>query len=374
MKVIVLAHNLRYGGGIGLGYSVIQNIQKFASDHEYFFVVPDIPEYRELACGQNKILFCTHKNFLSRFLFNFFKLPMILRAYHPDFILNLGSFGLQKTTLRQAAMILRAHSMYPEYHSKSFLARLRTFLEESRIRGTLPYVQFVLCQTETMRKRFLQKYNYQGEVITFPPVFLDYSSEGTKITGISLDKKYAGHFKLLFLSAYYEHKNLERVVELFRKYQNALRGVAVFITISGAQGSRARKLLQSINAYKLQESVVNLGPLHHSQLASYYQSFNALFFPTLLESFSMAYLESMKFCLPILTSDLDFAREICGDAALYFNPHSLESMRDVILTLKDNAGLNVTLAEKGMAKLASYPSAKDAILSLVRKMGQILRQ
>jgi len=61
-----------------------------------------------------------------------------------------------------------------------------------------------------------------------------------------------------------------------------------------------------------------------------------LLLPTLLESFSATYVEAMSFDCPILTSDLDFARGVCGDAAVYFDPWNPESIKNAIVKLKED--------------------------------------
>ena len=48
--------------------------------------------------------------------------------------------------------------------------------------------------------------------------------------------------------------------------------------------------------------------------------------PTLLESFSATYIEAMFHGKTILTSDLDFARDVCGEAAFYFDPLNPQSI------------------------------------------------
>ena len=55
----------------------------------------------------------------------------------------------------------------------------------------------------------------------------------------------------------------------------------------------------------------------------------------------------MAFGCPILTSDLDFAREICGDAAIYFNPWSVDALYEAIIRLKSNPVLSVELRNCG---------------------------
>ncbi len=83
-------------------------------------------------------------------------------------------------------------------------------------------------------------------------------------------------------------------------------------------------------------------------MAEYYLACNALLLPTLLESFSGTYLEAMHFGRPILTSNLDFARDVCDDAALYFDPWDPVAIKDAILKLKDDASLQTELVCRGM--------------------------
>ncbi len=42
-----------------------------------------------------------------------------------------------------------------------------------------------------------------------------------------------------------------------------------------------------------------------------------VFIPTLLEVFSATYLEAMLMKKPIIASDLEFSRDICGESAYF---------------------------------------------------------
>jgi hypothetical protein len=61
----------------------------------------------------------------------------------------------------------------------------------------------------------------------------------------------------------------------------------------------------------------------------------------------------MSYNLPILTSNYNFAREVCGDAAVYFDPLDLKSIKNTILSLnttydsiKSSSKLKYTELEK----------------------------
>ena len=57
---------------------------------------------------------------------------------------------------------------------------------------------------------------------------------------------------------------------------------------------------------------------------------DAIILPSLIESYSLIFIEAMFFHKPIFTSDLDFAREVCKNAAFYFNPFNAENIFNVI--------------------------------------------
>ena len=57
---------------------------------------------------------------------------------------------------------------------------------------------------------------------------------------------------------------------------------------------------------------------------------------------------------PILTTDLPFARDICGAAALYFNPESVEDAAEKIQQLIVDSELRLRLIANGLKRLKAF--------------------
>jgi glycosyltransferase involved in cell wall biosynthesis len=91
-----------------------------------------------------------------------------------------------------------------------------------------------------------------------------------------------------------------------------------------------------------------------TELAGYFQSAHALIQPTVLESFSSTYLEAMQFGTPILTSDMDFAREVCGDAALYFDPWNASALCEAVQRFRATPELSRDLVQRGKERMQTY--------------------
>jgi glycosyltransferase involved in cell wall biosynthesis len=104
--------------------------------------------------------------------------------------------------------------------------------------------------------------------------------------------------------------------------------------------------------------IVNVGKLSSQECPKYYQQSDCVFLPTVLETFSASYLESMAMSRPIITSDLNFARDICEDAATYFEPESaFEAARAIERVLLDSE-LQSLLVRNGLARLEYFPSPR----------------
>ncbi len=59
-----------------------------------------------------------------------------------------------------------------------------------------------------------------------------------------------------------------------------------------------------------------------------------LVMPTLLETLGLPYVETMYCRCPIATRDRNFARYVCGPAAVYFDPKNPASVGEAILKMR----------------------------------------
>ena len=91
--------------------------------------------------------------------------------------------------------------------------------------------------------------------------------------------------------------------------------------------------------------------MDRSLLNSLHRSAYALFYPSLNEGFGYPPIESMKYGVPVAASGVSSIPEICGDAALYFDPYNILEMSNRILQLGDPS-IYEQLQEKGMARYA----------------------
>jgi glycosyltransferase involved in cell wall biosynthesis len=214
-----------------------------------------------------------------------------------------------------------------------------------------------------MRTRLVATYSFKGRTalminsISSNVLAKEYDDQSQEL------KQYEGKFRLMTLTKYYPHKNLERIVEAFCRYRSDLLDVVVFLTISKKHGSGAKRLIQRIKDEGLTSNLICVGEIAQRDLARWFQYCDAMLFPTLLESFSSTYVEAMHFGLPIITSDIDFAHAVCDNAAIYCDPWCHQSIKNAILELKKNPELRGDLTEKGYSRLREINQSWDSIVS-----------
>lgn len=112
------------------------------------------------------------------------------------------------------------------------------------------------------------------------------------------------------------------------------------------------------------ERIIRLGYTSVPELKWLYQHAQALINPSLYEGFGIPNLEAMSLGCPVVCSDIAVFREVCGDAAWYFDPMnsgSLEEACNQLLSGK-NAAESKTLS--GKAIFTSYQNLNRTELIL----------
>ena len=134
----------------------------------------------------------------------------------------------------------------------------------------------VCCAYTTAEPRLLRSYKTQGELKTEAILF--YPSDASS------------------------HKNHERTVSAWRRLRAQGNRVRLRVTISNEE------MEHIAHDYK-EVGIEALGRLKSEDLASNFKSADALFFPSLLESFPLPILEARSYKLPIIASERRFIRE-----------------------------------------------------------------
>jgi glycosyltransferase involved in cell wall biosynthesis len=106
------------------------------------------------------------------------------------------------------------------------------------------------------------------------------------------------------------------------------------------------------------DDVVCLGYLDDKALAMSYIQADVLVFPSLVESAGLPLVEAMSFGVPVVAADRPYAHDICGDAALYFDPYQPTALADAVLAVFRNDVLRSKLRHKGLDRAEELRAAR----------------
>jgi glycosyltransferase involved in cell wall biosynthesis len=102
------------------------------------------------------------------------------------------------------------------------------------------------------------------------------------------------------------------------------------------------------------DRVRHLGHLPFEQLPALYRRATAMIFPSLFEGFGMPLVEAMACGCPVAASDRGAIAEVCGDAALRFDPADEDAIAGAIRRVVTDDALRARLRAAGIARAAEF--------------------
>jgi len=166
-------------------------------------------------------------------------------------------------------------------------------------------------------------------------------------------------YKLLYPTHAAPHKGFEILFKMLFYLKSKLKSFALFVPICDEdwpEGIKNYKAL--ISNLKLQDNVVFLGRVPQEQMGYLYQTCDLMVYPSLCESFGFSMVEALGFGLPIVAAGTPINKEMCQEAALYYDPldpkEGAQAIQDFF-----SLGLGEKLRVAGRARYNSYDWSWD---------------
>jgi glycosyltransferase involved in cell wall biosynthesis len=147
------------------------------------------------------------------------------------------------------------------------------------------------------------------------------------------------------------HKNLRALFEAARHLD--LR--AYDVVTAGGTNARVFDM-----GHETSSLVTNLGYVTDAQLRALYTHASCFVFPSLYEGFGLPPLEAMACGCPVVVSRTASLPEVCGDAAVYCDPHNPLDIAASIRRVMDDGGLRDTLKCRGIKRAAEFTWERSA--------------
>jgi glycosyltransferase involved in cell wall biosynthesis len=371
MKILINGLSSKAGGGITVLSGVIQAINLNRNcDFNYLLISPDDKKFRGMV-GESITLVPVSPLSRSRLglaKFYFVDLPGVIKREKVDVILNLGDLILP-VSVPQVYFFDWAYAVYPK---GSFWGKMT--IPELITRRTKAYIikrginrcAAVFAQNYTMKHELEKCFGVKNIVVMPTPV--DYGPYRRAKANSTHDGPVK---RLIYLSNYASHKNLEILIDVAKVIRSKQLPYRISLTIDSKLNSGSRRFLSAIREAGVSTSLDNLGAIAPSEVPNVLRSHHALLFPTLLESYGLPLIEAMAAEISIITSKLPQLEEVCGDAALYFDPISAEDIVEKIALCFRDETLRMRRISSGVGRLCSIPSWNDLLASFEEQFSKL---
>jgi len=329
--ILINASNLYVGGGMQVGISVIEELAKIEDE---FIAAVSPPVFEQLSHNARKKCFVINKS--PSGLFNFearrqldkfvvdYKILHVFTVFGPSYWspkVDNHTVGFALPWLIYDTKLVFRKLSFLQKAKKMLLLQLQPYFYKKNAHK-------IIVETDDAKNLLSKKIGFSEDNIFVVPNTISsyFNCKRDHLSSKELDlKKTPGDIWLLTVSHNYPHKNLEIIHQLINILPERYKFV---LTLDDS-------FLESVDK-KFWHRFILLGKIKNSQCPEVYSHADGMFLPTLLECFSASYPEAGFMKVPIFTSDLSFAKTICGDGAFYFDPMDCKNIASVITSAYKN--------------------------------------
>ncbi|MBN2181534.1 MAG: glycosyltransferase [Sedimentisphaerales bacterium] len=277
-------------------------------------------------------------NWINEGLFN------QLYRLSPDMLFSFANIAPAKPVFPQVAYVQQRNALF--YNKPSFGTIKRSFrmraLRKHILRGACSS-QAVIVQTQSMRRQLVElEPSLTNKIHVIPsgyrtpaPDFMVNSHKKQMIESLKRPR-------LIYVSHPSEHKNHTTLIKAIPEIAERFPDMQLLLTLEhdNPPDRRYRRFVEEIEKIAKKHDVVRhivwLGRLNPEEVTYALSQSDLMVFPSLSESFGLAFVEAMAAGCPIAASDLPYAHDVAGTTAAYFNPQSPTLIAETIIRILDS--------------------------------------
>lgn len=282
-------------------------------------------------------------------------------GFYEKLACDLIHFPFQQFILCAMATVYNPHDLQ-HLHFPQFFSADRIAWRETIISRGCHFAHTVVVSSEWVKKDLMRNYRLDPDKIQVIPMapFTQVHPEPTsdKINAIRrkfhLEKPFA-----IYPAMTWEHKNhirLLRSLALLRERE----GIRVELVCTGHKNAFWEEIQREITKLELQEQVKFTGLVHPSDLRAIYRLAQFAVIPTLFEAASGPIFEAWQEEVPVACSTVTSLPEQVGNAALLFDPFSVEGIATAVKRLVIDESLRKNLIQRGKERLKDFSWERTA--------------
>ena len=237
-------------------------------------------------------------------------------------------------SFKRAKVILTVHDMR-FYRYPATYAFLRYIYLKYAVRHSIKKAHHIISISEFTKKEIIQAYHTPQDKITVIHESINqkrFSEVNAHDTKTPFMKELQSCRFLLSVGHIETRKKNERLIQCFnelkeKEYQD------LKLVIVGKKGHSYKKFFKYLSQ---SPDVYYLDFVSHEMLIWLYKNTSLFVFPSFYEGFGFPPLEAAALGTVSAVSNVSSMPEVCGDSVFYFNPFSIESMKETITEALSN--------------------------------------
>jgi len=264
-----------------------------------------------------------------------------------------------------------AYIYFPYAFKKNDLYQLKNWTAYS-VRNSKKIVTISQSSKNDIIKVY--KTNQEKVAVVYPGIKQEDSIKYKEVSMEELQKKY--HISkqyILFVGTLQPRKNVARLIEAFTKIEiSPSKNQDLELVVIGKKGWLYEEIMSAPQKFGVEDKVKFLDFVGDDDLPSIYKHAQLYVLPSLYEGFGLPVLEAMKYGCPVATSNISSLPEAGGDAALYFDPESVDDIAKTITKILEDEKLRKSMIQKGYEQIKKFSWEKSAkeVLDVLQQVAE----
>ena len=272
-----------------------------------------------------------------------------------DWGVRSSTFLIQHFVLTSVPSVFNRHDLQ-HVHYPQFFSAADVEWREATYGGACRAANKVVAISQWVKDDIVRHYQIQPEkvqVIRWPPPTRSYS-EPTEETLKRVKEKYGLPEKFAFYPAMtWEHKNHIRLLEALALIRDR-RGIRINLVCTGKQTEFFPNIAIKMRELQLDSQVHFLGMVPPADLRAIYRLAQFMVFPSLFEGAGVPLVEAWNEGTPVTCAAVTSIAEQAGDAALLFDPTSVQAIANAVEKIATDRSLQETLTRLGFEQLKNF--------------------
>jgi len=266
------------------------------------------------------------------------------------------SFSFQAPAVGNARLVYTVYHLsfwtHPEFTTEANrLSCQRGLLNALRRASALVFI------SENSRNDFFSLLNCSDRVRALPSAVMPLAS---RFPGLAEARAGFSSGPWLSVGAMEPRKNIDLLLDAFENYQSRSNHRRK-LCLAGGKGWKTEATWKRIADLQRRGLVEHRGYVSDSELERLYNEAFGFVFPSHYEGFGLPVLESMSQACPVICSKNSSLPEVGGDAVLYWDGTSAETLADSMLELEQDESQYKQLSKSGLDRSRLFSWEKTAL-------------